>query len=248
MVYERVSCPECGEEYGNLGRHWHYSPSHRPDFTERQKDIIVGSLMGDGCLQRQNKTSHITLRMISNNYLEWIDNIFGCLSTGVKMYLTAKESAKKNRDRGFRPNAKEENYNNMYRLNTRQHPFLNNFNSWYETGKKVWPEDIELTPTTLLHFYVQDGTLQNSNNNKPSYISIAAAKEIDNYEKIDSYFKNRNLPTPHNYVEGRTYRDNNNMDITFTVDQSKDLWNYMLSGQRETPPPDFEYKFPEKYH
>ena len=247
MAYKKVACPECGEEYGSLGQHWSYNPEHRPEFTEEQKDIIVASLMGDGCLKRQNKHSHIEWEMISQNYLEWIDDMFGCLSTGVSLKETAKESAKRNRDSGFRPNAKKENYSDVYRLQTRTHPFLSNFNSWYGCGKRVWPKDIELTPTVLLHWYVQDGTQVNSRKN--NYITFAASNEYGNYDKLDSYFENANLPTPNNYQENtQTTNGNNELDIRFNVKESKELWDYMLSGPRQTPLPDFGYKFPDKYH
>lgn len=242
----RVACPECGEEYERLGRHWFHSPSHRPDFTERQKDIIIGSLMGDGYLDRDNKNSRIKWKMISQNYLEWVDDIFGCLSTGVSIEKTAEELAKQNRDNFFDPNTRGEKYSDLYVLTTRSHPFLNNFNSWYETGKRVWPNDIELTPTVLLHWYVQDGNWRNRGGS--NHIKFTASKEYGNYDKLDSYFENVNIPTPNNYKEYERSDGRKKLDIRFTVEQSKELWDYMLNGPRQTPPPDFEYKFPERYH
>jgi len=150
----KVECPECGEKYKQLGQHWTGSCS-APQLTKQQYDIVVGLLMGDGNLRRNGKNPHIKIVMISPNYLEYLDEMFGCLGTGIRLTQTAAESAKRNRDSGFSPNAKEENYSDLYQWRTRSLPELHDFN-WYKTGKKVWPEDIELTPTVLKHLYCGD--------------------------------------------------------------------------------------------
>ena len=226
-----AQCPNCGEEYQNLAQHWRYSPSHRPELTQKQLEITTGLLMGDGSINPSSKNCHLETEMISPNYLEYLDNIFGCLGTGVRLKKTAAESAKENRDRGFDPNAKEKNYSDVYIWKTRNHPKFNEFRDWYSTGEKVWPENIELTPTVLKHWYVGDGYYHDKNTQ--NCISICTVNEIENVEKISQYFTNVGLPEPSNYTAKKA---------VWTVEDSYTLWDYM--GE---PLPDFEYKWPEEY-
>jgi len=233
---EKTACPECGNEYEALGMHWSRGSCSAPELTERQKEIVVGLLMGDGSLNRSDKNPRVIVGMISPNYLEYLDETFGCLSTGVQLKKTAAESAKDCRDRGFRPNAKEENYSDVYIWRTRSLPELHDFN-WYKTGKKVWPEWIPMTPTVLKHWYVGDGSFNNKNGNH--YIQIAMAKEIENTDKVDNYFKRMNLPTPSNYNIRKRKDGGKKCDAVFTQSASEELFEYM--GE---PLPDFEYKWP----
>jgi len=236
---EKTACPECGNEYEALGIHWSRSSCSAPELTERQKEIVVGLLMGDGSLNRGSKNPLIQVKMISPNYLEYLDDIFGCLSTGVTLVQTAAESAKDCRDRGFRPNAAEENYSDKYLWNTRRLQELHEFN-WYKTGKKVWPEWIPMTPTVLKHWYVGDGCFDNKNTSH--HIQISMSDEIKNTDKVDNYFERMNLPTPSNYAISERKDGGKKCDAEFTRSASEELFEYM--GE---PLPDFEYKWPEEY-
>jgi len=229
---QKTSCPKCGKSYERLGAHWQWNPEHRPSFTKKQKEIITGLLMGDGCINRGGKVPRLTSNMTSPNYLKYIDNIFGCISTGVSLKRTAKENAKISVNRGINLDAKEENYQNIYNWKTRRHPNLQQWADWYSTGKKIWPKDIELTPTVLKHWYCGDGNWENSGTS--NRIKISMENEMGNIEKVFSMFTNSGLPEPSSYSGHK---------IVFTVDQSKELWEYM--GK---PLPDFYYKWPKKYH
>jgi len=218
--------------------HWHWNPSHRPELTRQQKEIINGLIMGDGSINYSNKNPYIKIEMISPDYLKYIDDIFGCLGTGVKLQTTAKQNAKKSKDSGLSPNAKAEDYSDVYRWRSRTHPYLQKWAKWYKTGKKVWPEDIELTPTVLKHWYCGDGHWNNNYNR----ITISMANEVDNTEKIDKIFKNVAVPPPSNYVIYETKDGGSVCNAQWTVGQSKELFSYMGD-----PLPNFEYKWPEEY-
>ena len=227
-----VECPKCGEEYTHLGNHWQWNPSHRPELTENQLQVTTGLLMGDGSLNNSSKNCNLQSSMISPNYLKYLDDVFGCLGTGVSLKKTAAESAKHVRDNYFSPNAKEENYSDLYHWETRVHPKFNEFREWYSSGKKVWPENIELTPKVLKHWYCGDGCYANKNK-----IKIGMANEMENTEKVSKYFTNIGLPEPSNYNIQKK-----NCEVYWTVEDSYKLWDYM--GE---PLPDFEYKWPEEY-
>ena len=230
-----VKCPECGGEYKSLGNHWQHFPSHRPELTQKQLEITTGLLMGDGSINGGSKNCYLKVTMISPKYLELLDDIFASLGCGVGLKQNAAESAKNARNTGFDTNAKEQNYSDLYRLRTRLHPKFNEFREWYETGQKVWPKDIELTPTVLKHWYVGDGHYHKSGSHER--IRISMSNEANNTEKVTQYFANVGLPEPSNYDEKK-----NNCTARWTVEDSHTLWDYM--GE---PLPDFEYKWPEEY-
>jgi hypothetical protein len=225
-------CEYCGGEYERISSHWNWNEDHRTSLSNHQREIVTGLLLGDGWLNRGNKNPFVGVETVSNKYLEYLDNEFGILSTGVSMYRSAEENANREKGNNFISTNNKENYSNTYRWKTRSHPDLQEFADWYSTGEKVWPEDIELTPTVLKHWYCGDGNWNNSNSN--NYIRISTVNEIINVNKIDNMFVQSGLPSPSNY-------DGSNLE--FTVDDSKKLWEYM--GE---PLPDFEYKWPEKYH
>jgi hypothetical protein len=237
---EEVSCPECGNNYEAIGIHWNSSPSHRPKLTQKQKEVITGLLMGDGSINRSSKTPFLEVNMTSKKYLEYVDDIFRILSTGVRYRISAKDMAENDRERDFNSDAKEKNYSDQYRLKTRSHPQLQQFAEWYSTGKKVWPEDINLTPTVLKHWYCGDGYWFNKNNQNS--IRIAMSNEIGNENKIDEMFTNAGLPKPSAYSSSKREDGSKTFSASFTVEGSSTLFEYM--GE---PLPDFEYKWPTKY-
>lgn len=115
-----------------------------------------------------------------------------------------------------------------YRLRTRSLPGLNKYRDWYATGEKVWPEDLTLYPETLKMLYVGDGT-RVEHDGGSSFIKICLKNEYKNKSKIESMFERIGVsPRWHGY------------SVEFTVPESHYLWNYM-----DSPPPGFEYKWPD---
>jgi hypothetical protein len=243
---EKVFCEQCGSEYSRIGTHWSTSAvCEYPNLDKEVKEILIGLLMGDGNVgSKSAKNSNIHCSMISKNYLKFLDDKFDWLSTGVSLKRSSKESAEIAKSSGFSPKAKNENYSDIYTLCTRSHPFITNLSDWYSSGNKVWPKDIELTPTVLKHWYCGDGSINRSGKNSSPRIIISMANEYGNSSKISNYFKNVGLPEPSNYTSWQTghWNDNKNFDAQWTVEESKELWNYMGN-----PLPDFYYKWPEGY-
>lgn len=227
-------CPNCSRRFEEIGIHWSKNSNCSfPSMSEKQEQIITGLLMGDGSIDNgAGKYSRVSVEMISEDYLEYLDSVFGVFSKGVRIKRTSKENARHARERGFREDAQVSNYSNTYLWRSMNHPDCNEFRGWYSSGRKIWPEDIELTPTTLKHWYCGDGSCRINRNSK--HIILSTVNEFENKEKIDNYFDSAGLPTPSNY-EGRA-------NITFTVSDSDEIWEYM-----EEPVPGFEYKWPEEY-
>jgi hypothetical protein len=237
-----VECPQCGDEYDYIGNHWSLSSCDYPTLSEKQKDAVTGLMMGDGSLDKTSKNPRLVVQMTTPNYLRYLDDLFGPLSTHVHLSKSSEESAEISRDSGFSLNPNPKDYSDIYQWRTRSHPELFNFD-WYtgENGKKVWPESIKLTPMVLKHWYVGDGTWNNSSYR--NYISISMSNERGNEDKIDSIFERSGIPKPSNYA----WTENDNGDkgciAQFTKSDSEVLWEFM--GR---PLPDFEYKWPQKFH
>jgi len=236
-------CSQCGNEYKRIGTHWSSSKScNHPSFSKEQLEIITGLLMGDGWIESIDKRNPaLRSEMISKKYLQYVDKKLGIFGNGVKLLKTAEESAQDARNRNFSPGAKKENYSDVYYWSSMNHPELQRFSDWYSTGGKVWPENIELTPIVLKHWYCGDGHW--SNVSSCNNIVISMSKEVNNTEKVNKMFEESNLPSPSNYNISKRKGDGVKCNAQFTVEQSEELWKYM--GE---PLPDFEYKWPQGYY
>lgn len=237
-----TECLQCGDEFERLGTHWAMSSDcEYPTLTQKQREITTGLLMGDGRICRQEfRNPVISLEMITKEYLQYVDEKFGVLGTGVSITRTAEESAEQMRNINFRANAEAKNYSDVYGWYSRTNPEFEEFADWYSTGKKVWPEDIKLTPTVLKHWYCGDGHWDNSGTN--NYIQISMSNELKNTDKVDKLFENAGLPSPNNYRICERKDGTLKCDARFTVSQSKELWEYMGN-----PLPGFEYKWPKDF-
>lgn len=231
-------CNQCGNEYERIGQHWSKgsSCSHKK-LTQHQREIITGILMGDGTIDRRGKNPYLRVVMISPNYLQHLDDEFGILGCEIVLCRTAAEGAEQAIKSGAYVEAKKEDYSDMYKWQLVSHPELKEFSNWYSSGNKVWPEDIELTATVLKHWYCGDGFCDTSGNNR---IEIAMSNEVEELEKVNKMFENVGLPAPSNYNIQERKDGTKDCDAQFTVNQSKELLEYMGD-----PLPDFEYKWPE---
>lgn len=240
-------CNQCGNEYKSIGSHWSQSSScEYPKLKEKQEEIITGLLMGDGSINHGYDSANpcIESEMISKNYLNYIDNNLGVFGNGVSIKHTAEDNAKIARNNGLNPKAEQDNYSQSYYWNSMRHPEIDKFASWYDSGKKTWPDNIDLTSTTLKHWYCCDGWMS-VNNGYLNSMRISSSNEIENTQKIAQIFENSNLPKPEFRKRERSnkYKDEYmSCEIIFGVEDSKEMWDYM--GE---PLPDFNYKWPEGF-
>jgi len=235
-------CKQCGNEYERIAQHWSLSSdcsTRQP--SEIQKEVITGILMGDGTVNRQKISKpFIKCSSITVEYLEYLDDLFGVFGNGVHLQNTAEELYERNEKSGFNTNSSVENYHDFYVWRSMSHEEFEEFTNWYKNGEKVWPDDIEITPIVLKHWYCGDGTINKSH--KRSAIQIAMNNEIDNTEKVSALFSSAGLPTPSNYTICKRSEEHVDCTATFTQDQSEELFEYMGD-----PLPGFEYKWPKKY-
>jgi len=110
-------------------------------------------MMSDGTLMKTNKNARIKIDMITKEYLKYIQKMFGSMASDITVARTKKEQ--KEKIDNFADG--DYNTNTMYRIIIGGATEINKFRTWYSSGEKIWPSDIELTPTVLKHLYCGDG-------------------------------------------------------------------------------------------
>lgn len=230
------TCPECEQYTGKyLGHHWNSSSTcSHPKLTKEQEEILVGILMGDGTIfpPDQSANHRLQTKMCNKEYLGYVDSKFGIVGCGVTQCRTPEESAELAVSGGY-TEADSENYSAMYSWNTRNLPDISRFREWYKSGKKVFPDNLKITPTTLKHWYVCDGSY--NDNGSRNYIKISVHNERKQVDKLLSYFRTSGLPEP------RVGEREENCKLCWTVSGTKEMFEYM--GE---PLPGFEYKWSKR--
>jgi len=210
-----TSCHHCGEEYIHLSQHWARSKNCTyKEPTPKQHEVITGLVMGDGFVGHNSKNAYIGATTTNKKYLEYLDGLFPILGTGLTEVnnLSAFDGGS------------TENYSDQWTWRTRCNPFFNQYAGWYDSGVKVWPSDLQMSPTVLTHLYCGDGCLVNGRS-----IKITMKNEEDNKDKVAGYFTDVGLPEP-NYWNAHS--------ACWNVSESQSLFEYM-SG----PLPGFDYKW-----
>lgn len=216
----RTECADCGNNYQMIAGHWVQTSCNPPKISDYQWEVLTGVLMGDGNVRRVEggASPHFRCGNTNKEYLEYLDLIFPVLGNGVKHRYTGEEMK-------ALPSSTGDNYKDVYSWATKSVPELSKLYKWYDSGKKVFPEGLSLTPTVLKNWYVCDGHFCKSE----EYVYIGAHNEKDNTDKLESYFKDAGLPIP------RT----KNGRIRWLKDQSVEVIDYMGD-----PIPGFGYKWP----
>jgi hypothetical protein len=194
-------CPECGEEYKQIGNHWQFKDSHRPDIPDKSMQIIRGNLMGDGCISRRNsKNPYFILEMSEKKYIQWVEKT---LPYWLVASVTKKDVST--------------DWGNVtvWRLTTRAHPDLSVFSEWYEDGSKNFPTGMDITPLELTCWYCGDGGVKYPDE-EWKCIAIASCNEKDNWDAVNDIFETIGVDPK-----------KNGKNIYFTKDDSKILWEYM---------------------
>ena len=224
-----ATCPSCDEQFERLGLHWWHGTCPYPDIGQERQKILTGLLMGDGSIPRTSGGNSPVFRlpMTNRRFLRWFDDRMGILTTGVSMKKTATELAENNRETGFSPDAKTENYHDMHAVWSRTNPFFEDLRQrWYPDGSKRFPADLALTPTLAKFWYVSDGYLDVGQWGRPR-IEIKARNESDRSDFLVSLFREAGFDPVFNRNE-----------LRFDCDDTEALVEWMGD-----PPAGFEYKW-----
>ena len=142
-------------KYGIPRRMKHRLPKHDPIvFTEEQYDFLQGAMLGDGslCLARGgagNAWFGYTSRSLQ--HCEYVARPFSdvLIAGGIKQTSVYDKRTKKTYGR----------YAFRSQMNT---AFTDEWIRWYTDGNKRIPEDLKLSPTVCLVWFIGDGCLSNS--------------------------------------------------------------------------------------
>ena len=113
--------------------------------TQMQRSVIIGSILGDGCLRRVKGRKDALLEV---NH-----------SIGAKDYVDWKYSILENISKS-EPKTRKGNANRIaYRFTTRQNKELTKLlKIFYENGRKLVPHDLELDAISLAIWFMDDGS------------------------------------------------------------------------------------------
>lgn len=183
------------------------------DFTDRQKQIVFGTLLGDGYLRPTNGNApncSYALSMCHGEkqlgYLKWKFSEF-------ENFVTTKEFRVSNRQ--FRGNAP------TYAFSTISHPFLNEVHKicYWNNGRKdissLWLE--QLTPLSIAVWYMDDGSLNkryhtvvlctNSFSHEGQLLAINYLKEHYNINAVLEPRRNQQTVIRINASQSRKFMD-----------------------------------------
>lgn len=178
------------------------------ELTERDEQLITGKLMGDGWVQRREHSDNskpcVGVRNSNPFYVKWFRR---------QLSIDCGRVSCDGKGR--------------YQFYTTSLEELNKFADWYSSGKKRYPDNLELTPELVRIWYCDDGTLQFSGANTVS-IRLCSDKEKDRIEWLQSLFQDEGF-YPSVQTRGRLY---------FGVDEVEPLLDWMGG-----PPEGMEYKW-----
>ena len=133
-----------------------------PDLTERQMEILTGSMLGDGNVSkfgRANRNSCFRKKQCLKykEYVEWHVKELSPFSKKLdELYSTDRPVAD---DRGMIvERQKVPRYLAAYSARTCSHPvFTEMRKKWYPKNKKIVPKDIQLSPLSVAIWFCDDG-------------------------------------------------------------------------------------------
>jgi hypothetical protein len=228
-------CPGCGSEYKSLGGHWSKSSCSPPELTDRQKSLIEGSILGDGSFTGYNYRQ-FTLSMTNRQFLEWFNDQFGILTTGVKRVMTAEQSAKMSPNGNNNPDDHLEVFSVKFRT---ADEIANLYHKWYPSkGNKQIRDDFLLDKYSLKMWFVQDGRWWSPDDHDIGRIEIAHSFDP---ERVNGLFSNIGIDIDRHETSSHVGEKRHYSEV-FNAKSAKSFWDYI--GK---PAPGFEYKWHPDY-
>lgn len=118
--------------------------------SEYQKEVLVGLLLGDGCIERTENSQVARLKVCQSlRQSEFVRWLYEIVKDFVRTPPRLKEKVKNNR-----------RYDELV-FNTLTHKSFKNFyDLFYPKGKKIIPESInqQITPTAFAVWFMSDGS------------------------------------------------------------------------------------------
>jgi hypothetical protein len=158
-------CNQCGDEFEEVVLHWKLSSEcEHPAFTQRQKELLKGLVMGDGSISEAGWDGGDARMQISSTneiWLRWLRAQFGGFASDVTLEQTGEALGERARQHeAFDDSGGAWEYSDIYAFDVRSHPFLTQMRDrWYPDGDIRYPDDLTLTPVAVKAWYGSDGGL-----------------------------------------------------------------------------------------
>ena len=124
------------------------------EFTEEQRQILYGALLGDGSLilHEHGKNANFSYTSKSKQHVEYVSNPFKKYwsSEGIKQCT-------------YYDNRTNKEYGRYVMRTYTNEVFTDERNKWYKNGTKIIPKDLKLTPLMCKIWYIGDGGICHSN-------------------------------------------------------------------------------------
>lgn len=220
---KKVTCHQCGNEFGQIALHWNGKQCEWPEFTDKQMEMMCGLLMGDADIKSGTNGSIFRLRMTNKQFLEWVSTKLSPLSRGVFMSETS-DSQKESALRGGLDGVSDSStFKNLYGVRTVTHKQIDELSGWYDSGQKRYPNT--MTGEMLRMWYVTDGWNHNDS------MRIRCKQQSDRFDKVISLLDS---------IDITAIADESHGTIRITSEDSTEFFNSTEA------PPGFEYKWPHK--
>lgn len=121
--------------------------------SDELAQVIEGEMLGDGCIKKRVAQSYFSFNNNNPDYSKWLALKF--VDNGIKLTgngVRNKTYFHKNWNKWFTTHS-------FSTISTKQLHELEN--KWYENRTKILPKDVELSPLSVLHWYIGDGSLPN---------------------------------------------------------------------------------------
>lgn len=187
-----------------------------------QKDVLSGSLLGDGSLiiHKNGKNAYFQYLSKSKQHVEYIAKYFNNMITNAGIY-----------DSSYYDNRTNKQYfSSAFKTHTNK-VFTNIYNEWYVNKKKIIPKNLQLNPTICLVWYIGDGGIIRSN--RSEFIKIST--HCFNKESQENIL----LPQLKDFDASLMKTDNNQYFIYIPHRKESDFLEYI----GKCPFSDYQYKW-----
>lgn len=172
----KVKFRPCGEDVSKAKtKNW--------NFTEKQKDILEGLLLGDGCITGCKKRKRSQIFILANDSKEFC--------------LYVKKLMPKDHFNLFR------NSENSFHLVGKSCSFIKKLHKKWYKNEKIVPRDFKLNKTNLYYWYLCDGSLKNQNGRIKTIYLYTDGLSILYVKKLSKQLKKlgfKNTINKHNYA------------------------------------------------
>lgn len=159
LTYRREFCKTCysrGMKNGSILRI--VKPELPIHLTEIQEDMLIGLLLGDGCLFKYKPNQNPILAITrAKKDIEYLLEQFLCFKDFCLSPPTSKDLFDKRTNK---------TYYQCKMVTRRAVAFNSLYNEWYPNGKKVLPKNIKITPLSMLGWFCDDGNISITKHNR----------------------------------------------------------------------------------